>query len=204
MSSNHRFSSIYVWLSLCVSSLFCFIPKPFLLAYEQQPCPLAQGVSSCVPFPHGNLCIHLYFFALRVQVGFLRFSTLFGNFERPHVAYYYVCNWSFTAVSESPSTPVITGMPISFTMSADGSGGEFHIDLSSKPERRKSRPPRPPPPGRRLSGRPVSEIQNENEAVDGIRPRTTSVPNMDSGPPDSISCVRFACTFTKKNGELPV
>ena len=83
-------------------------------------------------------------------------------------------------------------------MNADGSGGEFHIDgSSSKSEKRKSRPARPPPPQRRLS-RPVSEI--EGEGVDGIRPRTTSTANTDSGPPDSISCVRFACTFTKKNG----
>lgn len=132
-------------------------------------------------------------------------SLSLGSFELIHVAY-YICNWSFAAVSESPSsvsTPVTAGMPISFTMSADGTGGEFHIDISSsKSEKRKSRPPRPPPPGRRLSARPASEIQIESEAVDGIRPRTTSVPNMDSGPPDSISCVRFACTFTKKNGKL--
>ena len=133
-----------------------------------------------------------------------------GSFEHIHhdVAY-CICNidlyWSFTAVSESPSsasTPVTAGMPISFTMNADGTGGEFHIDVSSsKSEKRKSRPSRPPPPARRLSSRPVSEI--EGEAVDGIRPRTTSIVNMDSGPPDSISCVRFACTFTKKNGKLP-
>ena len=127
-------------------------------------------------------------------------SSVSGSFEHEHVAH-YVCNWSFIAVSESPSsvsTPVTAGVPISFTMNADGSGGEFHIDgSSSKSEKRKSRPARPPPPQRRLS-RPVSEI--EGEGVDGIRPRTTSTANTDSGPPDSISCVRFACTFTKKNG----
>ena len=95
-------------------------------------------------------------------------------------------------------------MPISFTLPVDETGVGSHGNVSSsKSDRGKSRPPRPPPPQRRLSGRPVSEIQSDNEAVDGIRPRTISVANMDSGPPDNISCVRFACTFTKKNGKLP-
>ena len=111
-------------------------------------------------------------------------------------------------MSESPSsasTPVTAGMPISFTMNADGTGGEFHVDASSsKSEKRKSRPPRPPPPGRRHSAKHANEIQIEGDTVDGLRPRAISIPNMDSGPPDSISCVRFACTFTKKNGKLPV
>lgn len=115
---------------------------------------------------------------------------------------------TFTAVSDSPSsaaptatTPVTTGTPLTFSINTDGSGGEFHIEFSSKSERRKSRPPRPPPPVRRLSSKPAGEQQNGNEAVDGIRQRTTSIPYMDSSPPDSISYVRFACTFTKKNGK---
>ena len=110
-------------------------------------------------------------------------------------------------MAESPSssansvtTPVTTGTPITFTMNTDGSGGEFHVDLSSKSERRKSRPPRPPPLARRLS-KAGGDGQGENDAVDGIRQRSSSVANMDSGPPDSISCVRFACTFTRKNGK---
>ena len=113
----------------------------------------------------------------------------------------------FSAVTESPSssansvtTPVTTGTPITFTMNTDGSGGEFHVDLSSKSERRKSRPPRPPPLARRLS-KAGGDGQGESDAVDGIRQRSSSVANMDSGPPDSISCVRFACTFTRKNGK---
>lgn len=113
-----------------------------------------------------------------------------------------------SAVTESPSssanavtTPVSTGTPITFTMNTDGSGGEFHIDVSSKSERRKSRPPRPPPPVRRLS-KPGSDGQGESDAIDGIRQRTSSSVNMDGGPPDSISCVRFACTFTRKNDNL--
>ena len=113
----------------------------------------------------------------------------------------------FSAVTESPSssansvtTPVTTGTPITFTMNTDGSGGEFHVDLSSKSERRKSRPPRPPPLARRLS-KASGDGQGESDAVDGIRQRSSSVANMDSGPPDSISCVRFACTFTRKNGK---
>ena len=129
-----------------------------------------------------------------------------GSLEHPHVAY-YICNCCvIAAVSDSPqsaSIPVTVGMPISFNMSADGAGGEFHIDLSSsKSEKGKTRPPRPPPPSRRHSNRPASEIQIEGDAEDGLRLRTTSVANMDSGPPDSISCVRFACTFTKKNGKF--
>ena len=119
-------------------------------------------------------------------------------------------NLSFAAVTESPSssagavtTPVAAGTPITFTMNTDGSGGEFHIDLSSKLEKRKSRPPRPPPPVRRLS-KPAGEGQGEMEAVDGFRQRSISVPNMDGGPPDSISCVRFACTFTRKNGRFKI
>lgn len=103
----------------------------------------------------------------------------------------------------TPVTVAMPGIPVSFTMTADGSAGEFSIDLSSKNEKRKSRPPRPPPPGRRLS-RPISDAQSDSEAVDGIRNRALSVLNMDGGPPDSITCVRFACTFTKKNGELTV
>lgn len=104
---------------------------------------------------------------------------------------------------QSASIPVTVGMPISFNMSADGGGGEFHIDLSSsKSEKGKTRPPRPPPPSRRHSNRPASEIQIEGDAEDGLRLRTTSLANTDSGPPDSISCVRFACTFTKKNGKF--
>ena len=108
------------------------------------------------------------------------------------------------AVSESPvtptvMTPVVTGTPVTFSINADGTGGEFHIDLSSKSEKRKSRPPRPPPPVRRLSNK-YSEPQDGNEVVDGTRQRTTSGLNLDGGPPDSISCAQFACTFTKKNG----
>ena len=120
--------------------------------------------------------------------------------------------FNFAAVSESPSTaappaastPVTTGTALTFTINADGTGGEFHFDAGSKSERRKSRPPRPPPPVRRLSSKPASEQQNGNEAVDGSgvsRPRTTSGVYLDGGPPDSISCMQFAVTFTKKNGQ---
>ena len=115
-----------------------------------------------------------------------------------------------TAVSESPvlatpttttpttTTPVTSGMPVTFSINADGSGGEFHVDVSSKLEKRKSRPARPPPPLRRPSHK--GEQTNGNEAVDGLRQRMASGANLDSGPPDSISCTQFACTFTKKNG----
>ena len=96
-------------------------------------------------------------------------------------------------------TPVVTGTPVTFNINADGTGGEFHFDLSSKAEKRKSRPPRPPPPVRRLSNK-NSDQPDGNEVVDGMRQRTTSGLNQDSGPPDSISCAHFACTFTKKNG----
>ena len=105
---------------------------------------------------------------------------------------------SATAVP-SAGTAVVTGTPLTFTINADGSGGEFQVDTGSKPERRKSRPIRPPPPVRRLSAKLGD--QNGSEAVDGwLRSRTSSAPVLDPGPPDSISCVRFACTFTKKNG----
>lgn len=114
-----------------------------------------------------------------------------------------------SAVSDSPSataapsagTAVVTGTPLTFTINADGTGGEFQVDAGSKPERRKSRPIRPPPPVRRLSAKLGD--QNGSEAVDGwLRSRTSSAPVLDPGPPDSISCVRFACTFTKKNDNL--
>ena len=110
-------------------------------------------------------------------------------------------------MSDSPSatatpsggTAFVTGTPLTFTINADGTGGEFQVDAGSKPERRKSRPIRPPPPVRRLSAKLGD--QNGSEAVDGwLRSRTSSAPVLDPGPPDSISCVRFACTFTKKNG----
>ncbi|KAL9968678.1 hypothetical protein ACROYT_G020796 [Oculina patagonica] len=79
------------------------------------------------------------------------------------------------AVSESPSSsansatmPVTTGMPISFTMNADGSGGNSTLILT----------------------------QNLREG------KAAPLDHLPRGPPDSISCVRFACTFTKKNDNL--
>ena len=97
------------------------------------------------------------------------------------------------------TTPVLAGTPLTFTIMADGSGGEFQFDVGSKTEKRKSRPPRPPV-GRRLSSK-LNEVHNGNDVADGFRPRTASMSAVDGGPPDSINCVRFACTFTKKNGE---
>ena len=108
-----------------------------------------------------------------------------------------------SAVSESPAvqtptTPVVAGTPLTFSINPDGSGGEFHVDLNSKIERRKSRPPRPPPPARRLSAK--SDQSNGSDGADGMRQRTASGLNLDFRPPDNIRCLQFACTFTKKNG----
>ena len=105
-----------------------------------------------------------------------------------------------TAVSGSPvlgtpTTPIQTGTPLTFSMNSDGTGGEFHVDINSKSERRKSRPVRPPPPVRRLSNK-----SDGSDGTDGARQRTASGVNLELRPPDSINCLQFACTFTKKNG----
>ncbi|XP_068755727.1 syntaxin-binding protein 5-like isoform X2 [Montipora capricornis] len=110
-----------------------------------------------------------------------------------------------TAVSESPAvqtptTPVVAGTPLTFSINPDGSGGEFHVDLNSKIERRKSRPPRPPPPARRLSAK--SDQSNGSDGADGLRQSKASGLSLDFRPPDNISCLQFACTFTKKNDNL--
>ena len=87
-------------------------------------------------------------------------------------------------------------------MSQDGAPIEFTIpeERTKGTEKKKPRPPRPPPPSKRNS-KSAMEYQNGNDTVDGSRHRTLS--SCDSGgPPDSIQCMCFAYTFTKKNGKL--
>ncbi|XP_015759127.1 PREDICTED: syntaxin-binding protein 5-like [Acropora digitifera] len=106
-----------------------------------------------------------------------------------------MCAVSGSPVLGTPTTPIQTGTPLTFSVNSDGTGGEFHVDINSKSERRKSRPVRPPPPVRRLSNK-----SDGSDVTDGARQRTASGVNLELRPPDSINCLQFACTFTKKNG----
>ena len=108
---------------------------------------------------------------------------------------YFSAAVSGSPVLGTPTTPIQTGTPLTFSVNSDGTGGEFHVDINSKSERRKSRPVRPPPPVRRLSNK-----SDGSDGTDGARQRTASGVNLELRPPDSINCLQFACTFTKKNG----
>lgn len=108
-----------------------------------------------------------------------------------------MCAVSGSPVLGTPTTPIQTGTPLTFSVNSDGTGGEIHVDINSKSERRKSRPVRPPPPVRRLSNK-----SDGSDGTDGARQRTASGVNLELRPPDSINCLQFACTFTKKNDNL--
>ncbi|KAK3741611.1 hypothetical protein QZH41_006977 [Actinostola sp. cb2023] len=103
----------------------------------------------------------------------------------------------------TPATPITPGTPLSFTLSMDPSGGlDFSETTIQKLEKRRSKPARPPPPIRTKSK--VDEASNGNDVTEGAMHtkvhRTVSYPSTASvGPPDTVQCTKFACSYTKKN-----
>lgn len=112
-----------------------------------------------------------------------------------------------TPMTATPITPATPGTPISFTLNLEAGGGlDFSEATVSKLEKKRNKPTRPAPPMVRSKSQvKAGDSSNGGDLSDGgaiLRQRTSSYPSSgDGGPPDTVQCTQFACTYTKKNGE---